>query len=146
MRSLPTISLALLTALVLSGCSPMFEALNGKEVLREETWTRSDGADCMTQWTLVVTSGLDTEDGPIGDVRDAFANAEPSVEQVDAATREAVEGTRDESGMSSEAATLGAEAAGLAEALHASAVDDLEARGRADQLHLYELNSESTCS
>lgn len=145
MRSLRTVPLALLTALVLSGCSPMFEALNGKEVVRQESWTRSDGAECVTQWTLVVTSGLDTEDGPIGEVRDAFANAEPSVEQVDAATREAIKGTRDETGTSSEAATLDAEAAGLAAALHASAVADLEARGRADQLHLYELSSESTC-
>lgn len=145
MRSLRTVPVVLAALVLLAGCSRVLAALNGTETLREEAWTRSDGAACITVWTLTVISGLDTEDGPIGEVRDAFAEAEVAADDVEAARALLEAEHRADSREPLADDLLRFETHALAVAVHAAAVELVEAAGFGDDLDLYELGHAVDC-
>ncbi|GAB2459400.1 hypothetical protein HD599_001361 [Conyzicola lurida] len=145
MRSARVLALLLLTVVALSGCARIFAGLNGAEVLREETWTRSDGAACTTRWTLVVINSLDTEEGPIENVREAFGTAEPTADEVDAARDLLATEFRDEFGDPDADDRLRFETYALATALQFSALDQLADEGISGGLDVYELGYTVEC-
>jgi hypothetical protein len=145
MRTTRVLAILLIAVVALTGCARIFATLNGTEILREESWRRSDGAVCTTRWTLAVVNGLDTEEGPIQNVRDAFGTAEPTADEIDAAHDLLATEFRDEFGEPDADELLRFETYALATALQLAALDRLAADGVSGQLDVYQLGYTVDC-
>lgn len=145
MRCLRLLLATALAAGLLTGCASVARLVNGAETVREETWTRSDGAACTTGWTLGVIDGFDQRDGPIERFEEALLEADPGADGL-AATRTRLEGAlRVHEPAPSLDDLLRIEADSRGAAVLEEAVARLEAEGMGDDLPRFEMRHATAC-
>ncbi len=145
MRCLRLLLASALAVGLLAGCASVARIVNGSQTVREETRTRSDGAECATRWSLGVIDGCDQRDGPIERFEEALLEADPGADGIAASEAGLESALRHREPDPSPEDLLRVEADARGAAVLDEATARLEAEGFGDDLPRFEMRHATAC-